>query len=818
MQPSERAPMSALVSMFLVSGSILVLQVSLSRVLSVIASYHAAFLVASLAMLGLTASAIDGYVKKQRDPASFNEDDAASAGARAALILAGSLLVLLQTGRFESLATAGTVIGVIGVLATFHQAGYVVAFLLDRHAADVARVYFIDLVGAAAGCGLAVALLGFVPAPTVMLVCGAAVALAALAIAKDRRLPGAAVAVAFLAVLLGGVTPLYRVHRAKDQPQDRVLWERWNRLARVTVTETMPGLDRALTLMRAQRPVTSEEAAHLDGLWRLGWGASDRYTGDVPPMMWIQLDADAGTQIIEGGTGANLEFLEWDVTTAAHQLRRDQIDNAFVIGGGGGRDVLTALHFGAKHVDVVEINPAVVEVVRFGFPDFVRAPAYDDPRVTLTIGEGRSALARATGKYDMVQMSLVDTWAASMAGAMVLSENTLYTREAFDAYVAHLSDHGVLTVSRWYDPVAWGETARVVRLASQALRDNGIEAPEEHLAVLYTRGFLGAGVATIVASRAPLTDADRAVLERLTDVQGFGVLWPSTKNTVDHGWDIAGVIAGTPAVLADPTFDLSVPTDERPFFFNVRWPFASWVDAIRLGDKSLGSPSTAVFGGALLLLGTVGGGLVARPLRDRKSGGWISGGAALYFGGIGAGFMAIEMSLVQRYIVFLGHPTYALSVVLFALLLGSGLGSALSGGSTNPRRHAPYAAGLVVLATMITAFVIPNLLAQALQLSLAARVAVAVACIGPQAICMGTLWPLGVRLLHDRGLGASTPFMWATNGLCGVLASVLAVFAATLWGYTTVLCIGALAYIVVSVASQLAWAPVATQPATSSRR
>ena len=118
---------------------------------------------------------------------------------------------------------------------------------------------------------------------------------------------------------------------------------------------------------------------------------------------------------------------------------------------------------------------------------------------------------------------------------------------------------------------------------------------------------------------------------------------------------------------------------------------------------------------------------------------------------------------------------------------------------------------------MITAFVVPNLLAQALQLSLAARVAVAVACIGPQAICMGTLWPLGVRLLHDRGLGASTPFMWATNGLCGVLASVLAVFAATLWGYTTVLCIGALAYIVVSVASQLAWAPVATQPATSSR-
>jgi hypothetical protein len=797
--------------MFAVAGAILVMQVALSRLLSVVVSYHSAFLVASLAMLGLTASAIDAYAKKLRDPEAFDEEGAARAAGRGGLILAASLLVMMQAGRSDALAMPGAVVGVLGVLGAFHQGGYVVAFLLDRYSADVSRVYFADLVGAAAGCGVAVALLGFLPAPAVMLACAAAIAASGLLLEGRKAFPLAATLVVATATVLSTTTPLYRLHRAKDESQAGVLSEHWNRLARVTVIDSTPGMERSLAILRKTREVTEAQAEQLRKSWRLGWGASERYTGQVPATRWIQLDADAGTAIVEGGATADLGFLEWDVTSAGHHLRRDRIDRAFVIGGGGGRDVLTALRFGARQVDVVEINPSVVEVVRHEFPEFVRAPVYDDPRVSLTVGEGRSVLARSGARYDLIQMSLVDTWASSLAGAMVMSENTLYTREAFREYVSHLDDDGILTVSRWYDPGAdrsqrgatWAETMRLARMAATSLREAGIERPEDHVALVYARGFLGSGVCTVIASRSPLGDGDRAALQGLVDRQGYQVLWPLLPGAEDDGSNIGGLLREEPAVVGDPRFDLSVPTDERPFFFNVRRPFSSWAEAWREGDPSIGSPATGMFAAALLFLGALGLVLVTRPLRDLDV--RIPLAPAVYFGGLGVGFMAIEMALIQRYIVFLGHPTYALSVVLAVLLLGSGIGSAISGRWSNPSRLIPRVVAGIVVTTLVSAFVLPHLLHATIQLSLAGRVAMAVAGIAPQALFMGMMWPLGVRLLGERGLGEATPWMWATNGFLGVLASVLAVFFATVWGYTSVLLLAAGAYVVSAGAARRQW-------------
>ena len=202
--------------MFLASGAILVLQVSLSRILSVISGYHAAFLVASLAMLGLTASAIDAYAAKTRDPASFDASMAARAGERGAVVLVVALLVLFQSGRLpDAFASLGSMVGVFGVLAAFHQGGFLVAFLLDRFANDVSRVYFVDLVGAAAGCVLAVVLLGSIPAPVVMVACAVALGVAGALLSEATRRALIAPALAFLALVGGLSTPLFAVHRAK---------------------------------------------------------------------------------------------------------------------------------------------------------------------------------------------------------------------------------------------------------------------------------------------------------------------------------------------------------------------------------------------------------------------------------------------------------------------------------------------------------------------------------------------------------------------------------------------------------------------------
>src|SRR5262249_23129912 len=201
---------------------------------------------------------------------------------------------------------------------------------------------------------------------------------------------------------------------------------------------------------------------------------------------------------------------------------------------------------------------------------FVSGRIYDDPRVTLYVGDGRSVLARSEDRYDLVQMSMIDTWAASVSGAMVLTENTLYTREAFRAYVDHLTDRGLLSVSRWYYPSRGGETARVLRLVGDALQARGVAHPEDHVACVVSRGLLGAEVSTTIARLRPLDAEDAARLSRLRDGMGFEVLWPAVDGTSPARFDPAAAIRGDKAFLASAPYDLAVPTHDRAFFFNMR--------------------------------------------------------------------------------------------------------------------------------------------------------------------------------------------------------------------------------------------------------
>src|SRR5262249_42789693 len=148
-------------------------------------------------------------------------------------------------------------------------------------------------------------------------------------------------------------------------------------------------------------------------------------------------------------------------------------------------------------VDVVELNPDVVKAVQQRFGDY-SGRTYSHPRVHLTIGEARSELSRRETRYDLIQMSMIDTWASSMAGSMVMTENNLYTQEAFDLYRSRLKPDGVLSISRWYDSDRYGEAGRVAVLMANSLRRIGVERPEEHIAVLTSPGFLNTAVATLL--------------------------------------------------------------------------------------------------------------------------------------------------------------------------------------------------------------------------------------------------------------------------------------------------------------------------------
>ena len=199
--------------------------------------------------------------------------------------------------------------------------------------------------------------------------------------------------------------------------------------------------------------------------------------------LMLMIDATAGTVMTAyDGDPQTVEHLKYDLTNLVHYLRGGKV---LVIGAGGGRDILSALAFGQESVVAVEMNGATLGVAYDEFADYTGNLA-DDPRVTLVHDEARSWLARTETSFDVIQLSLTDTWAATAAGAFVLAENSLYTVEAWRLLLGRLTDAGVATCSRWYFQERPGEIYRLVALAARALADLGVEDPRRHMLLVRT--------------------------------------------------------------------------------------------------------------------------------------------------------------------------------------------------------------------------------------------------------------------------------------------------------------------------------------------
>lgn len=815
----RRAPLSVLLGIGATGAIVLVLQITLTRLLSVTVSYHAAFAVIALVMLGLAASATSVFVQRARAvPPTLT--DAANKLLLAAGVLTGGILAFVWLGAVPMGPVGPMVLqGFIGLVffATFWLCGWVVAFLLAEYHRDVARVYWSDLTGAALGCLITVPLLDVASAQNVALLCALACAASALLLgwgrepaARTRGLvtTGAVAALAVAALVWPGLTTL-RVAKGNDQSEN--LWLSWNHLARITVMPQAPGWKEAVQLLADLDPNADADA--IVDRWAMGWGISDRFEGELPEAVWLELDAEAGTQILEDGpakAAQGLEFIRWDITSAGHHVVEDRLERAFVIGGGGGRDVLTALAFNAAYVRVAELNPLVVKAVDDVMGDY-SGRTYSHPAVDLQVGEARGVMTRTEGRFDLIQMSMIDTWASSMSGSMVLSENALYTTEAFDLYYDHLEDDGLLTVSRWYHPEGYGETARMLTLMQSTLERDGAEDPGAHLALIFSSSSRDLNVATGLMKRTPFTQAERRKLREWTDKMGFFMLWPD--RTADHPIDVGAILQRDPAFLAGSPFVLDPPYDDRPFFFNTRRPIRSWVDALVNWEFRRGSLSSLIMTVLLVVLLVVGRRLVVIPLQRHEASKpeaertrWRDHLRPItYFAGIGVGFMCLEIAIMQRYIVYLGHPTYALSVVLFGLLLLGAFGSALSSRLPDGAWRGTVAG--VMVGAIATAFAVPWLTAATLGWPLGGRIAVALVAISPLALLMGMMYPFGVRLLQRGGVPHLVPWVWAVNGLCGVVASVLGMMIAISFGYTAVLLVGALAYGATAWAASGAFGP-----------
>jgi spermidine synthase len=758
-----------LVAVGLTSGTLLMTELALTRIFSVVMYYHFAFLAISIALFGLSASGVFAYVARRRLERHPTDALLARQSAVYAVFTLVALfaLVRLRVGLTYSRQNLALMLTIYALAALpFFTGGLVVTLAVSRLTSRINAVYASDLLGAAVGCLVLIPLLDRVGAPGVVLTAAALALLAAVLFAPETaRLRfggiGAGIMVAALAGQLSGVA-VFDVVVTKGHQGDRVLFSKWNSFSRIGVYERTHG----------------------------DWSLSPNYAGELPDTRYMDIDSAASTPILHVEPGfANVQYLRYELTAIAYQLKKPGF-SALVIGPGGGRDLVSALVFGAGHVDGVEINPIIAnDVMRGQFRDY-SGGIYTQPRVRIAIDDGRSFVRRAPDHYDVIQASLVDTWAATAAGAYTLTENTLYTVEAFNDYLDHLTDNGMVAMTRWVI-----DGLRLVSLAQAACEARGWDTKSRLAIVQYDR------VQTFLLKKNPFTPEEIAALREAADRLDFNVLyapplageppaalptdWVDGMATADYPRLV--LAADRQRFYRDYPQDIRPTTDDRPFFFHTT----------KLADQfQVAFGRSMLFGNglsALLTLMGISGALVVLfvlgPLALVGVGdaprwfAWL-----LYFGALGAGFMLIEVSVLQRFVLLLGHPVYSLTVTLFSLLLGTGLGAAWSRRlreATLARSTAIMLVGIAVIGLAVIAVATP-LVTWAIPFTRPARIVIAVATLVPIGIALGIPMPAGIRLLNARAPQMVT-WAWGINGALSVVGATLAIFIAMNWGFAVTL-------------------------------
>ena len=565
--------------------------------------------------------------------------------------------------------------------------------------------------------------------------------------------------------------PILRLTWVKGEQEQAGLYEKWNSFSRILVggdpnTPIRPNWGGMSVTLPA-----SFEARQLS----------------------MTIDAGAGTVLTHyDGNPQTIEHMKYQVVNLAHYIRSNA--DVLVVGVGGGSDVLSALAFNQHSVTGVEINQQILDAVNKVYGDFT-GHLDRDPRVRFVNDEARSYVARSKDKFDIIQISFIDTWAATAAGAYALSENSLYTVEGWQTFLDHLTPGGVLTVSRWYVQERPLEAYRLTSLAAKVLRDRGIDDPRQHV-------FLAVGpapfvsVGTIIVSPKPFSPEDLATLERVARQMQFEVA-VAPDQTSDPMFGAILDAKDPAAFAAGYSFDISPPTDNRPFFFqmvrlqDVFKSVSVWEDYLRKPTRVLFSLTIAVL--SLTLMAIV---LPLALTTNRKA---LKGMLPffVFFSGIGLGFLLVEVSQLQRLIIFLGHPSYALSVVLFSLLLSSGIGSLATQrlGNPHPRLSTlwPFVPLLALL--IVFGFATPLAIDRFDSATTPVRIGVAIAMLVPVGFLMGMPFPIGMKMASLRPQ-APTAFLWGINGAMSVCASVLAVLIAMTWGVSTTFWVGCLCYAV----------------------
>jgi predicted membrane-bound spermidine synthase len=740
----------------------LILELALTRVFSVVFYYHFAFLAISVAMFGLGAGGVFSYVIAER-PGSLYGRLGTIALANSFCVIAALAYLLAQSDEPSGWAIVPVY---LASALPFFLAGAVVSLVISDSMERIEQAYFYDLLGAAGGSLLLIPFLNLLGGPNTVLAAGAFFATSAAIwfnLAGSVRRRAVAVAVALLIVggaVINAKAGFLDVRYAKGQRLKDEIFVRWNSFSRVAVA---PEGDRRLHIV-------------ID---------ADAATG-IAPFDWDRLTPEDRRQLLSQGPG-----LVYRLKPGAKTL---------VLGAGGGWDVGRALASGSRDITAVEINPIIANtVMRDRFAGESHG-LYRRPEVRVVVEDGRSFVRGTPEQYQVIQATLVDTWASTAAGAFALSENNLYTTEAFQDYLSRLTEDGVLVFTRWgFDPPR--ESLRLLSLGITALERSGRTEPARHFVVVRENTSLLQGWGaqdTVLMSREPFSPEMLARL-RSELTPGLEIVYApdAPGNTPFAGLLLAH---DRQAFERDYAYDISPVSDNRPFFFYSVQPRDFW-QFLTSGNR--GSADFKINRAVPLLFGLLGISalatlltLVLPPLllktRLPAEPGvrWF----LLYFVCLGAGYVLVQVAFIQKFVLLLGHPTYALAVIVFTMLASSGLGSFYSRRFVHRQELAlRKVLAAVALALLLTIAAGTWISAHGGAWPLPVKMFAVAALIAPSAFLMGMPFPAGLAIL-EAWHPPSVRWAWSLNAAASVFGSAAAIFFAIYVGLAGTLGIGALMY------------------------
>ena len=791
---NNEATISIYLGLFFTTMATLMNEILLTRIFSVTMWYHFAFVAISIALFGITLGGVIVYLfPKYFSPLKIKSQLALNALFFTISIPLGFLIQI----NLPALTNFFPLILLFTYLITavpFIFSGITVCLTLTKFPQQVSKLYAADLAGAAVGCLALIATLTITDGPTAVFVVALLGALGTLFFAFHNA--AKLQTISWLVVLFLGAlvliqtylvhrqTPLIRIQYAKGEIERLPIYEKWNPYSRIQVSKD-PNYE--------NHP--------------FGWGLSSNYQAPAQEYQ-LKLDIDkAGVTVLPifNGDFNQVEYLKHDVTNIAHYLRPNA--KVLVIGSGGGRDILSALAFNQQQIIGVEINQDINQAAYQIFGDYT-GHLDQDPRVTVVSDEARSYIAKQADKYDLIQLSLIDTWAASSAGAYILTENSLYTIEAWEGFLSHLTDRGILSVSRWYFGQDPAELYRLTALARQTLDRLQIQNPWNHLVIISklnsatTVKQMPNGVGTLLVSKQPFTAADISRLEKLAQEMDFE-LTVSPKSAINTTFSTITSSPDLTQFYSKHPLNIQAPTDDRPFFFNMIKISKAFDPQLRQqGNNSFNLDAISTLMSLLIIVIALTLIFIVVPLKFTRQNLKIKHVPLfVFFAFIGLAYLLIEVSQMQRLIVFLGHPIYSLSVVLFTLLLSSGFGSFytqqlnIKTQSAKIKKIFLFLILLLIFTGLTTWPMIHRFQSQPNHV----RILISALMLMPIGFFMGMPFPLGMKLAAQKS-PTITPWLWGINGAMSVCASVVAVVLAIGLGISVSFWTGVVCYIAAALA------------------